>query len=163
MIILKIIYHLNTVLKIFLFKIIFGKRVAIGRGTSFRKGFSLIVDTAHGRINIGKNCFFNNYCSVVAREAIVIGNNTIFGENVKIYDHNHSYKENNLPIKSQGYTVKPVCIGCNCWIGSNVVILKGVTIGENSIIGAGCIVHKDIPANTIAMNTNELLLKQCYL
>ena len=62
-----------------------------------------------------------------------------------MYDHNHCYKDANLPIKYQGYTEAPIIIGKHCWIASNVVILKGVTIGDNCVIGAGCVVYKDVP------------------
>ena len=52
----------------------------------------------------------------------------IFGENVKVYDHNHCYKDRTRLIKEQGYTSAPIHIGEHCWIGSNTIILKGVTI-----------------------------------
>ena len=80
---------------------------------------------------------------------IEIGNDSIFGENVHIYDHNHIYKDENIPVNSQGFTYGEVRIGNNCWIGSNVTILKGVTIGNHSVIGAGCVVYKDVPENTV--------------
>ena len=86
--------------------------------------------------------FFNNYCSVCAQNEICIGDGTIFGENVKIYDHNHVYKDPSVLIKHQGYTSAPIHIGKHCWIGSNVTILKGVTIGDNCVIGAGCVFIK---------------------
>ena len=80
---------------------------------------------------------------------IEIGDGTIFGENVKVYDHNHLYKNTSISIKEQGYSSAPIKIGKHCWIASNVVILKGVTIGDNCVIGAGCVVYKDVPANSI--------------
>ena len=49
--------------------------------------------------------------------------------------------------------------GKNCWLGSNVIVLKGVTIGDNSIIGAGCVIHKDIPANSTVLNQQEQIIK----
>lgn len=90
---------------------------------------------------------------------ISIGDGTIFGENVKVYDHNHCYKNPDVPIKEQGFSSAPINIGNHCWIGSNVVILKGVTIGDNCVIGAGCIVYKDVPSGTIVVNKQDLLYK----
>jgi len=87
---------------------------------------------------------------------ITIGNGTIFSEDVKIYSHNHKYKDTSRPIKEQGYTCVPVVIGKHCWIGSNVVILKGVTIGDNCVVGAGCVLYKDVMANSTLVNAQNL-------
>lgn len=76
-----------------------------------------------------------------------------------MYDHNHCYKNANTPIKDQGYTSAPIKVGKHCWIASNVVILKGVTIGDNCCIGAGCIVYKDVPEGTTMINRQELSLR----
>ena len=105
-----------------------------------------------GGVFVGNNCFFNNYCTLASRAGITIGDGTIFGENVKVYDHNHRYKDVDVPIKYQGYTETPILIGKHCWIASNVVILKGVTIGDNCVIGAGCVVYKDVPKGTVMVN-----------
>ncbi len=111
-----------------------------------------------GIIEIGSGCFFNNNCSINSLSKITIGDNCLFGEGVKIYDHNHEFKKSNILIKDQGYSMAPISIGSNCWIGSNVMILKGVTIGDNSVIGGGSIIFKNVPANTVVVNklTTEL-------
>ena len=90
---------------------------------------------------------------------VTIGEGTIFGENVKIYEHNHCYKDVNIPIKKQGYISASIVIGKHCWIASNMTILKGVTIGDNCVIGAGCIIYKDVPDNSVVMNKQELMIK----
>lgn len=100
-------------------------------------------------MTIGNGCFFNNYCSIACKGTIVIGANTIFGESVKLYDHNHCFRNLNLPIKEQGYSVKEIKIGENCWIGSNVIILSGSKIGDNCVIGAGAIVKGNVPSNSV--------------
>ena len=99
----------------------------------------------------------NNYCSINCLENIEIGENTLFGEGVKIYDHNHQYSSEK--IEHQKFTTAPVKIGKNCWLGSNVIILKGVTIGDNVILGAGCVIYKDIPANSIVINKQEQIIR----
>lgn len=113
----------------------------------------------NGKLNIGKNCFFNNYCSINCLGKIEIGNNNQFGENVFLYDHNHRYSDKNKLISEQGYKIGNIKIGNNCWIGSNVVILKDVEIGDNVIIGAGCIIHKSVEANTVVINQQNLVHK----
>ena len=95
-------------------------------------------------ISIGDNCGFSG-TSIWCFDKITIGNNVRIGANVLIMDgdahQNDPRAGNNAPIEIQD----------NVWIGANVMVLKGVTIGRNSLIGAGSIVVKDIPANTIAV------------
>lgn len=125
------------------------EKVVIKENFSCRRFCSFLV-YPNSTLIIGNNVFFNNYCSVNCLERIEIGDNTIFGEAVKIYDHNHQYQFTpDLVVERNKFNTAPVCIGKNCWIGSNVTILKGVTIGDNVIVGANCLVYKSIPANTI--------------
>lgn len=153
----KIKYHLVSIIQMLVYKLLYGKRVTFGKRVSFRKGFSLAV-LGKGTIHIGDHVFFNHYCSLYAMQQITIGEGTIFGENVKVYDHNHQYADETLPIKAQGYTSAAITIGRHCWIGSNVVILKGVTIGNNCVIGAGCIIYKSIPDNMVVRNKQALMI-----
>ena len=85
---------------------------------------------------------------------------SIFGEGVRIYDHNHRFSNYVKPIIEQGYNVKSVHIGENCWIGSNCVILPGANIQSDSIIGAGCVISEDIPRGMIVTSNRELHYKQ---
>ena len=109
-------------------------------------------------ITISENVFFNNYCSINALGKISIGENTIFGEAVKIYDHNHKHDRVNniLEVERDEFSIAPVSIGRNCWIGSNVTILKGVEIGDNVIVGANCLIYQSIPSNSIVKLKTEL-------
>lgn len=158
---IKAYYKLNAIIKKIFYKSIYGHKIIFGKGVTFRKSVSL-SPIKEGKIVIGDNVFFNHFCSIYAMNKIVIGSGTIFGENVKVYDHNHCYTNFHIPIKEQGYSSKPIFIGKHCWIASNVMILKGVTIGDNCVIGAGCIVYKDIPDNTILINKQEYIEKQIY-
>jgi acetyltransferase-like isoleucine patch superfamily enzyme len=101
-------------------------------------------------LSIGSNVFFNNNCSINCLEKIEIGDGCIFGEGVKLYDHNHKYTTDPIiSISKDEFNTAPIIIGKNCWISSNVTILKGVTIGDNVIIGAGCLIYKSIPSNSV--------------
>lgn len=124
----------------------------------YRDTLQIIIEDK-GQLSVGKNCFFNTGCSITVREKVAIGANCIFGENVKIYDHNHEYRAKDTPIYKQGFTSEPVVIEEDCWIGSNVVILKGVRIGAHSVIGAGVIVYKEVPAGSVLVCKQELVLK----
>ena len=120
------------------------------------RDFCKILSGKDSVLEIGKNVFFNNGCSINCLIKIIIGNDCQFGEDVKFYDHNHRYRNSEININEQGYILGAIKIGNNCWIGSNVVILKGVEIGDNVVIGAGCIIHKSIPSNT------TLISKQAF-
>ena len=111
-----------------------------------------------GKLILHDGVFINNSCSFNCMERIEIGNGTMMGEGVRFYDHDHVYTAEK--IEKWQWTTAPIKVGKDCWIGSNVTILKGVTIGDNTIIGAGCIVRKDIPANSVVYNDGNLIVKE---
>lgn len=140
-------------------KLKYRNRVKFGKHFRCRKDFLIAIEN-DGKIVIGENCFFNNFCSLNSLQEIRIGNECIFGEGVKIYDHNHRFNERGEPIYKQGFTCGKVTIGNNCWVGSNVVILKGTIIGDNCVIGAGCVVRGEIPPNSIVTCNKQLKIDQ---
>ncbi len=149
---------LRRIIKVCYLKALYGKRLTINKTLRFRKGLNICIESK-GSILIGDNCFFNNYCSINAQDKITIGKDCIFGESVKLYDHNHIYSNPSVPVYNQGFNTAPISIGDNCWIGSNVIILKGVTIGNNVVIGANCLIYKDIPDNTIVKSSTQLIIE----
>lgn len=153
MILYKLWYRITGLLLKALYKVTYGGNIRWGKRVHMRKGFQATCDSADGSrtgtITLGDDVFFNNGCGLHAMESITIGDQTIFGENVHVYDHNHRFAEPDVPIKDQGYTTAPVTIGSHCWIGSNVTILKGASIGDNTVIGAGCVISQSIPANSV--------------
>lgn len=157
MTLLKLLFYINCKIQYLFLKLIYGSKIIIRKNVVWRKNFNVMVGKK-AKIIIGENCFFNNGCSLNALSKIEIGKGTIFGENVKIYDHNHRFSNIDMPIKQQGYTYGDINIGNHCWIASNVVILKGVSIGDNSVIGAGVIVSNDVPCNTIIKNNNQVII-----
>lgn len=158
MIVLKLYYHLICLVKTLFYRLIYGKSFTISFSSTYRTGFHVVIEHSGG-VKIGRHCFFNHYCTLASRAGITIGDGSIFGENVKVYDHNHRYQDTCKSIKEQGYTAAPITIGKHCWIGSGAVILKGVNIGDNCVIGAGCVVYKDVPANTLLINKQEWIKK----
>lgn len=130
-----------------------GNNVSFGYETSpqFRCSECYIeARNSSSEIIIGENVFFNNGCSLIAdKSTISIGDNTIIGPNFTCLGSNfHSLD----PKKRNGsdYSCKPISIGKNVFIGANVTVLQGVTIGDNSVIGAGCVVTKSIGENMVA-------------
>ena len=111
-----------------------------------------------GKVILHDGVFINNSCSFNCMERIEIGSGTMMGEGVRFYDHDHIYTAEK--IEKWQWTTAPVRVGRDCWIGSNVTILKGVTIGDNTIIGAGCLIRNDIPSNSVVYNDGNLCVKR---
>jgi len=106
-------------------------------------------------IKMGKEVFINTCCHFQDNGGIEIGDGTMFGNNVTIATLNHDIN----PETRYNATPKPVKIGKKVWLGSNCTVLPGVTIGDNSIIGAGSVVVKSIPANAIAVGNPAKVIK----
>lgn len=160
----KRIYSLFVSLKL---KIIYGKRIDIEFINSFDGKINVDIENRgkvqigkflmvrgplylksinNGKIEIGKNVFFNHNCSLSSMKSIKIGNDSMFGNNLVIVDHDHLIENGNC---KNEYVTNSVVIGNNVWCGANVTILKGVNIGDGAVIAAGSVVNKDIPANEI--------------
>ena len=128
-------------------------RMLVGKNCEFAHGCCI---EAHGKgvLEIGDHVNMNRYCMISCQEAVNIGSGCIFGPGVKIFDNNHQFSfEKGV---SQHLNTAPIRIGNNCWIASDVVILKGVTIGDNCLIGAGCIVSEDVPSGMMVKQDVKL-------
>ncbi|WP_110931852.1 sugar O-acetyltransferase [Paenibacillus bouchesdurhonensis] len=99
-------------------------------------------------ITIGDHFYANTNCTILDCAKVTIGNNVLIGPNVSLYTPNHAM---DAAERKAGYErSSPIHIGDNVWISGSVTIVPGVTIGDNTIIGAGSVVTKDIPANVVA-------------
>lgn len=106
-------------------------------------------------ITIGKNVFINSGCRFQDQGGIVIGDGTLIGHNVVLTTLNHDFS----PEKRITMHPAPIIIGKKVWIGANVTIVPGVKIGDNTIIAAGAVVTKDIPANVVAGGVPAKIIK----
>ena len=100
-------------------------------------------------ITIDDNVYINFGCVILDCAEVTIGANTLFGPNTGLYPVNHAIDAEERI--HGGCIGKPIYIGKNVWFGGDVKVLAGVTIGDNTIIGTGSIVTKDIPSNVIAV------------
>lgn len=109
-------------------------------------------------IHLGENFYSNMNLTILDEAKVTFGDNVLIAPNVSIYTAGHpvDMKRRNAALEY----AYPVSIGNNVWIGGNVVILPGVTIGDNSIIGAGSVVAKDIPANVVAVGNPCKVVKE---
>lgn len=102
-----------------------------------------------GHVHFGNNVYANFNLTLVDDTHIYVGDNTMLAPNVVIASASHPI----LPrLRQKGYQYNlPVHIGKNCWLGAGVIVLPGVTIGDNTVVGAGSVVTKDLPANVVAV------------
>lgn len=109
-------------------------------------------------VHFGKNVYANFNLTLVDDTHIYVGDYTMIGPNVTIATAGHPICPE-LRQRGLQYNL-PVRIGRNCWLGAGVVVLPGVTIGDNVVIGAGSIVTKDIPSNVVAVGNPCRVLRQ---
>ncbi len=102
-------------------------------------------------LHFGSHIYANYNLTAVDDTHIYVGDHTMFGPNVTLASATHPVLPE-LREKEYQYNL-PIKIGRNCWLGAGVIVLPGVTIGDNSVIGAGSVVTKDIPANVVAIGT----------
>lgn len=109
-------------------------------------------------ITIGDNVYINFGCIILDCSEVTIGSHTLLGPNIGLYAANHSTDATERI--NGGCYGKPIHIGNNVWLGGDVKVLQGVTIGDNTIIGAGSIVTKDIPDNVIAVGNSCKVIRK---
>lgn len=107
-------------------------------------------------ITIGKNVFINACCHFQDQGGITLGDGCLIGHNVVFATLNHGF----APADRASLYPAPIVLGKNVWIGSNSTLLQGIRIGDNAVIGAGSVVTKDVPANTIVGGVPARILRQ---
>lgn len=109
-------------------------------------------------VHFGKGVYANFNLTLVDDTHIYVGDYTMFGPNVVLATAGHPILPELRPLAYQ-YNM-PIHIGKNCWLGAGVIVLPGVTIGDNTVIGAGSVVTKDIPANVVAVGNPCKVLRE---
>ena len=126
--------------------------LVVGRAFHMRSG-SYIAIVDNGKMAVEDEVFINRNCSFVCKSSITIKSRCIFGPNCIIYDHDHKFGVDGIV---DGYNVCPVVIEEDCWIGAGVIILRGTHVGKGSVIGAGCVIHGEIPPHSLVTANREL-------
>ncbi|MFN6540161.1 MAG: acyltransferase [Nostoc sp. EkiNYC01] len=103
-------------------------------------------------VSLGNKVYIGQDVILDGRGGITIGDNTTLGFNVVILSANHDYQSNDLPYEHNVYIHKPVIIGRNAWIGGNVLIIPGVSIGDGAIVAAGTVVTANVEPLAIVGN-----------
>jgi len=122
-------------------RIEFGRFVWLGHGTKIR--------CHEGVVSIGAKTVLGQECTISAYQHVSIGRECVIADRVMLIDFDHGMVEVERPIRLQGIYKRDVRVGHNVWIGYGACILRGVHVGDNSIVGTNSVVTKDVPANAV--------------
>lgn len=135
-------------------------RLEVGEGTLFEPGVWL-TGGERGRIRIGSGTFLNQTVMVAASELVEIGDHCMLANGALVTDADHRFDDPGRPITYQGFTAKgPTRIASNVWLGAACVVTGGVTVGERTVVGAGSVVTRDLPAGVIAAGAPARVLRE---
>lgn len=122
-------------------RVVLGRWSWIGAGTKIR---------AHeGEVRIGAKTVLGQECTISAYQHVSIGRECIIADRVMMIDFDHGVVEVERPIRLQGIYKRDVRVGCNVWIGHGACLLRGVTVGDNAIIGTSAVVTRDVADNAV--------------
>lgn len=137
--------------------------ITIGAGTSLMYGTVFHVfnyrDLPQAGITVGQHCFFGEYTCIRGQGGVRIGDGVYTGTQVQIAAVNHVYSDPDKFIKDQGITAQGITIEDDVWLGSNAVVVDGVTIGKGCVVGAGAVVTKDLPPYSVAVGVPAKVVK----
>jgi acetyltransferase-like isoleucine patch superfamily enzyme len=139
-------------------------RIAIGDGVYIGAGSWLQAlpdgDNESVAISIGSETSIAGFCVISAVRKVVVEDNVLIARNVYISDHIHKYSQVDIPIHLQGVDkVGPVVVKHGSWLGQNVVVCPGVTIGIGSVVGANSVVTRDVPDFSVAVGAPASVVK----
>jgi acetyltransferase-like isoleucine patch superfamily enzyme len=122
-------------------RIDFGRFVWLGDRTKVR--------CHEGRVQIGAKTVIGQECTISAYQRVRIGEQCVIADRTMFIDFDHGVVEVERPIRLQGIYKRDVEVGSNVWIGYGACILRGVSVGDNAIVGTNSVVTKDVPANAV--------------
>ena len=134
-----------------------GASISFGRGAKIRIGSRVIlaeyaqIYVAPGaELEIGDGVFIGRGSVVAASEHVRLGDDSQIAHYVTVIDSDHRFDRSSHPLVQSGHKTSPIDVGKNVWIGASAVLLKGVSIGDGAVIGAGTVVAKPVPGRSVA-------------
>ena len=125
------------------------RRVRLGRWSWIGHGTK--VRAHEGVVEIGAKTVLGQECTISCYQHVSIGRECIVADRVMLLDFDHGMIEVERPVRDQGIYKRDVNVGHNCWIGYGAAILRGATVGDNSVLGTYTVVTKPIPENSVAV------------
>ena len=129
----------------------FGRFVWIGDGSKIR--------CHEGEVEIGAKTVMGQECTISAYRQVRIGEQCVIADRAMFIDFDHGVVEVERPIRVQGIYMRDVEVGSNVWIGYGACILRGVSVGDNSIVGTNSVVTKDVPANAVVAGSPARIIR----
>jgi acetyltransferase-like isoleucine patch superfamily enzyme len=142
-----------------------GVQLEISRGATLRMGrwawigHGSKIRVHEGEVSIGAKTVMGQECTISAYQHVSIGRECIIADRVMLIDFDHGVTEVERPIRLQGIYKRDVRVGHNVWMGYGSCVLRGVTIGDNSIVGTSSVCTKDVPANAVVAGVPARLLR----
>jgi len=134
-------------------------RLEVGPQTVLEPGV-WITAPGDARVRIGEGCFLNLGVMVASMHLVEIGDHCMLANGCLVTDADHRFDDLERPVTWQGFTSRgPTRLGDNVWLGANVVVTSGVTIGERCVVGANSVVTRDLPARTVAAGAPARVLR----
>lgn len=146
-------------------KISFGLRYILYKRICKKFGEKVIIFPAvyifkPENLEIGTNVSIHEFSYIDATGGITIGDHVMIAHRTTIMSTTHEVENESIPYKQLGVKAQPIIINNNCWIGADVKIINGVSIGNNSVVGAGSLVNKNIKPNSMVAGIPAKLIKK---
>jgi acetyltransferase-like isoleucine patch superfamily enzyme len=122
-------------------------RLHLGRWSWLGHGCKIRVH--EGEVRIGAKTVMGQECTISAYQHVSIGRECVIADRVMLIDFDHGVVDVERPIRLQGIYKRDVDVGHNCWIGYGACVLRGVTIGDNAVVGTSAVVTRDVPDNAV--------------
>jgi acetyltransferase-like isoleucine patch superfamily enzyme len=130
-------------------KLEIGKNATVTLGRWAWLGHGCKVRAHEGQVSIGAKSVLGQECTISAYQSVSIGRECIIADRVMMIDFDHGMVEVERPIRMQGIYKRDVSVGHNVWIGYGACVLRGVTVGDNAVIGTSSVVTTDVPSNAV--------------
>jgi acetyltransferase-like isoleucine patch superfamily enzyme len=134
-----------------------GATLRIGRWAWIGHGSKLRVH--EGEVSIGAKTVMGQECTISAFQHVSVGRECILADRVMLIDFDHGVVEVDRPIRLQGIYKRDVHVGHNVWMGYGACVLRGVTIGDNSIVGTSSVVTREVPQNAVVAGAPARLIR----
>ncbi len=126
------------------------ERISIGSHVYLGPGCWLLTHEPGGHLEIGEGSSIAGYCVLSAALDVRIGRKVLFARNVYVADHRHGFSDPHTAILDQPIEdLRPVVVEDHAWLGQNVVLLPGVTVGAGAVVGAGSVIREDVPPRSV--------------
>jgi acetyltransferase-like isoleucine patch superfamily enzyme len=126
-----------------------GRRASVSLGRWSWIGHGCKVRAHEGEVSIGAKSVLGQECTISAYQHVSIGRECIIADRVMLIDFDHGVVEVERPVREQGIYKRDVIVGHNVWIGYGACVLRGITIGNNAVVGTSAVVTGDVPDNAV--------------